>query len=483
MAEGTPARPWWAAARLIHLLVPFAAGMIVLIAMQFPAVDYSMLGQPDREMIESAFNLRVDVPMPGTTADPALLIDIDDASMVRPTQQTGFPAPPDGSAPRGLIASALTYILRAPPNQGPSAVLLDVDIANTTDDNGAVASLRKVLQTWATTPGAPALIISREAFPAQALGLKGQAWTLPASPYDDIVEASQGRIQWGSTRVLSDRFGMVREFPPLECVNTRLGERALLASPLLAYLASVHGRAPENAPVQRWLHMGCGPTDQAQVDSMHGALINYHLSLTLNEEPPVWGDVPPSWPGYHSCNQTTGAPLVQIVSAAALAGVVGDADTSMLCHRLVAIGGTNGVAQDFRHTPVHYMAGVMILINAARGLELSNGGLKRVPLAVQIAVILVVSLAIWAGFHFTGRIRKHYRRLRTRHREQHWITQLRFLPLNPIILHWAFSFAAHWIGVGLLLWALDKGYWGYLSAPAFAAAAAGAIQEVSDEED
>ena len=148
----------------------------------------------------------------------------------------------------------------------------------------------------------------------------------------------------------------------------------------------------------------------------------------------------------------------------------------------MVIGGTNIIAQDFRYTPVYQMAGAMILTNVARGLELSNGGLKRVPLVLQILIILLASIGIWLGFRGAHAVREHYRRLREHHRQRHWLVRLRILPLNPIILHWVFAIAAHATGVALLMWALDRGYWGYLSAPAFAAAGAGAIQEVMDDE-
>jgi hypothetical protein len=127
------------------------------------------------------------------------------------------------------------------------------------------------------------------------------------------------------------------------------------------------------------------------------------------------------------------------------------------------------------------MAGVMIVANAARGLELSHGGLKRVPLWLQILTIYLVATVIWLGFRGTDMLRRHYQNLRSTVRERHWVVRLRVLPFNPVVLHWVFAFAAYWLGVLLLLRALDMGYWGYLSAPAFAAATAGLIQEVSDE--
>jgi hypothetical protein len=129
------------------------------------------------------------------------------------------------------------------------------------------------------------------------------------------------------------------------------------------------------------------------------------------------------------------------------------------------------------------MAGPMIIANSVRGLELSNGGLRRVPLWLQLSVLFMVSAAITAGFAVTRRIRENYLHLRTRHRGQPFIHRLRLMPFNPVVLNWAFAVASHWTGIGLLVISLDHGYWGYLSAPAFASAAVGAMQEFADDDE
>ena len=75
------------------------------------------------------------------------------------------------------------------------------------------------------------------------------------------------------------------------------------------------------------------------------------------------------------------------------------------------IGGTNTAAGDFEQTPLNEMAGPVIIVNAVRGLELTGGGLRRVPLWLQLLVLLVVSAGITAGFAISRRIRDHYTHL------------------------------------------------------------------------
>ena len=159
-----------------------------------------------------------------------------------------------------------------------------------------------------------------------------------------------------------------------------------------------------------------------------------------------------------------------------------DASHDLLCGRLLIIGGTNAVASDFQQTPLNEMAGPMVIANSVRRLQLSHGGLKRVPLLLQLSVLLAVSAAITGGFSITRRIREHYLTLKSQSRGRPLMARLRLIPFNPVVLNWAFAFAAHWTGIGLLLISLDQGYWGYLSAPAFASAAVGAMQEFADDE-
>jgi len=106
-----------------------------------------------------------------------------------------------------------------------------------------------------------------------------------------------------------------------------------------------------------------------------------------------------------------------------------------------------------------------------------------VPTWLQLTALLLVSAMITMGFWITRVIRENYLALKSRHQQKSFWVRIRLLPFNPVVLNWAFAFAAHWVGIGLLLLALDRGYWGYLSAPAFASAAVGAMQEFADDDD
>jgi CHASE2 domain-containing sensor protein len=471
-----------------RFIVSSVVGLMILGVMRLPAVDRSMLGQPDREMMETAFKMRADLG--GGVADPALLIDIDDSSLAGSLPQAAqgnMPAAPSATTPRAIVADVLEYIRTAPANEAPKAVLLDMDVATPTPgDEAGVAKLRTVLDAWARTPTAPMLAMSRESFPDNVYGGQGNSLVLPATPYDDIVWPASN-IEWGTPKVLGDQNGVMREVLPYECVRTAVGTRPLYSVALQAYNALQNGQIPPDAPVSNWLNNAKKNCEMAQPPPIiHGELINYHLSLGKGENSRVWPDLPPTWPGFKTCGQDTDHAIFRRLSAAdvAAAGQAGaEASHAVLCGRLVLIGGTNYVASDFQQTPLNEMSGTVILANATRGLQLSNGGLRRVPWPIQISTLLLVSLMITGGFTVTRRIRDHYLGLKDKHRHSSIWVRLRLTPFNPVVLNWAFAFAAHWFGISLLIFAMGHGYWGYLSAPAFAAAATGAMQEFADDDD
>ena len=55
------------------------------------------------------------------------------------------------------------------------------------------------------------------------------------------------------------------------------------------------------------------------------------------------------------------------------------------------------------------------------------------------------------------------------------------ISLNPIVMNGMIAVTAHLAGIGLLLVTLNFGLWGFLSAPAFAAAITQTIQEFLDD--
>lgn len=470
-------------AHLFRFVVAFLAGVVVVLAMRIPQVQASFLGEPDRQMLEMAFKIRSDLVRKAT---PVLFLDIDDPTVGRQrTAAPGIAQAPPATAPRGVVANLLNYVLDAPPGRAAKVVILDVDLATPTPgDEAGVQALSAALERWARTPAAPTLVIARQAFPGNSLGVENNDLMLPATPYDATVESAPNMF-WGGVKVLVDQNNIVREFQPYECVRTKRGLEPLYSAVALAYGVTVDGKIPEKAPIRTWLTRAatvCHSADPAQ-DLGHGELLNYHLSLGRGQNDRVWPDVDPSWPGLKPCGGVDPA-LVRRLSAADVADVAGQSGVShdVLCRRIVLIGGTNTVAGDFQQTPLNEMAGAMIIANGVRGLELSDGGLKRVPWWVQMTVLLVMSAAISAGFSISNRIREHYIHLKTKRKGRPWLQRLLILPLNPVILQWVFALSAHWVGVGLSLLSLDFGYWGYVSAPAFAAAAVNAIQEFADEE-
>lgn len=459
-------------------LITFLAGALVLVLLRQPIVEQSLLGQPDRQMLNTAFYLRTDVFV--GDGDPALLIDIDNATIAgfqsHALSQGREPSP---SASRGLIADLLRYTLAAPPGREPKAVILDVDLAAPTDDPAGEAKLHGVLADWAADPAAPTLIISRESFSPDLLGGEGSVRGLPTSAYDDIVSKA-GNIYWAEAKILTDMYGQAVELLPYECVRNQGRVEPLFSAALLSYAVLEGGKVAPAAPVRKWMAEAadhCRKTPHLPI--LHGEAINYHISLARTDDHRVWPPLPKTWPGYAVCGRETDPAMFRRLSAGVIQQAGVDASPDILCRRLVVIGGTNSVANDYLSTPLGEMPGAMILINAARGLQISGGGLRQAPLSLQLLVLGVISVAITTSFTLSRRARLTYRERRGVARG--WAREIVLLPLNPVVLNFTVALLAHGLGIGLMLVALHLGHWGFLSGPAFGSALAETIQDFTDE--
>jgi CHASE2 domain-containing sensor protein len=460
--------------------ITFAAGLVVLVLMQNPSIERSFLGDLDREMLDTAFKLRTDVI--SGRADPVLFLDIDDVTLTGEPNEANVNAPtPSATTPRGLLADLLNYIQTAPPREAAQVVIVDVDIGTPTPgDEAGMAKLEAALRTWSANAQAPPLIIAREAFQPQAMGVPGEVKVLPVTPYDPLVQAAPN-IFWASVKMLADKEGIVREFLPFECVRTRKGIEPLFSSVLLAYGFLQAGELPPDSNARAWIERAsrqCAEAPGAPVT--HGERINYHLSFEMEFEDRVWPDLHRDWKGFQACGGGDTA-VFRRVSAINIAESWQEASRSILCQRIVIIGGTNTPAADFRQTPMDEMAGPAIIANSVRGLQMSGGGLKQIAFPLQILVLLAVSLGISAAFALSRRARARFSRVRAKGRGLDPSEGLQLIALNPVVLNWTLAIVAHFLGVGLLLLSLDLSFWGYLSAPAVGAAVMETIQEFADD--
>ncbi|HZZ36320.1 MAG TPA: CHASE2 domain-containing protein [Caulobacteraceae bacterium] len=459
----------------------FTVGLIVLLLIQIPAIEQSFLGGPDRQMMETAFKLRADVIR--GSADPVLFLDIDDRSLSQ--LQAGAPpfSPPLATAPRAAIADLLEFIRTAPAGSAPHAVILDVDLSQpASDGQPGVERLRSVLTAWAAS-GAPPLIIAREPYPPSAFGANGAVPVLPDTPYEAIVTPAPN-IFWASARVLADQNAVVREFLPYECVSTSRGTKPRYSASLLAYrLMEPDHAALARAPAMRWLTQGdsrCRTNPGPPL--RRGERIDYHLSMDLGFAARVWPNVSSAWPGLQSCERPDTAVLRRLSVIDILDAVRSgaDVDRGILCRHVVIIGGTNASAGDFIQTPLNEMNGSIVLANAVRGLQLTHGGMRPIPLLLQILLLLFVSAWISLSAAATARARRRYTRLRQSASERSLARRLMVIPLNPILLNAAIALLAHWFGIALLMVSLNFGLWGFLSAPVAAAAITETVQAFNE---
>jgi CHASE2 domain-containing sensor protein len=460
--------------------ISFAVGLIVLLLIQIPSVEQSFLGAPDRQMLETAFKLRSDAV--AGTASPVLFLDFDDHTI---GAGGAYFAPPPPTTPRVLIAQLLDFIRTSPANSAPRVALLDIDIGQTAPpgDIGVVA-LNDELAKWASTPTAPPLIIAREAFPAEIIGAPRPGLALPVTPYDTVVNRAPN-IYWSTVQVLGDQAGVIREFLPFECVQTAGGGwEPLYSAVLLAYQFSerdtgVLGRAP----ARHWMADALGHCQTRPATPLtRGERIDFHFSLGYGFQNRVWPSLSPAWQGARQCHDTDTAIFRRISAGDVLDALAANADVSraLLCQHVVIIGGTNRGANDFVQTPLDEMNGSVVLANSIRGLELTHGGMRAIPLVFQIAGLLLVSLAMTVSAAATEHARHRLRQLRRGPHSGHLSGRAGMVLLNPVILNGGIAVAAHCAGIVLLFVLLNFGLWGFLSAPAFAVAITETIQEFFD---
>src|SRR5579871_135499 len=460
--------------------ISFTVGLIVLLLIQMPVFERSFIGAPDRQMMEIAYKLRADLVR--GTADPVLFMDIDDRTISQLRPNPGTFQPPLATAPRGLIADLLDFMRTAPPAQSPRAVILDVDIAEPASDGAeGVARLHTALAAWGASKTTAPLLISRESFPAAAIGLDSPSRVLPDTPYDDVVQPAPN-IFWVTPSVVGDQNGEIRELMPFECVLTSSGMKPLYSAALVAY--QFIERDPgvlARAASRHWLLDGttyCQTTPN--VPLRHGERIDYHISLDLGFLTRTWANLDPRWPGFKTCSDADSS-VFRRLSAILIDDAFrarSDIDYGLLCQHVVIIGGTNASGADFVQTPLNEMNGSAVLANAVRGLQLTHGGLRSIPVVLQVVLLLLATLAMSGTALATLRARRRSRRLRRNKHKQKLSHRFQIILLSPIVMNGIIALVAHGVGIGLLLVSLNFGLWGFVSAPVFAAAITQTVQEV-----
>ncbi|HEY2706834.1 MAG TPA: CHASE2 domain-containing protein [Caulobacteraceae bacterium] len=462
-------------------IISFSVGLLVLLLVQIPSVEQSFLGGPDRQMMEAAFKMRADVT--AGTAEPVLFFDFDDHTIGK-LAPTPF-APVAVTTPRASLADLLDFIRTGPPQQMPRVVVMDVDIAQAASDGDVgIARMQAALTAWSQSPSAPPLIIARESYPAADLGVNAPGLALPNTPYDPVVEKAPN-IYWSTVKVLGDQNAEIREFLPYECVLTPSGVQPLFSAALLAYgFAERDPAVLAKASARHWMQDGAAQCQKAPTAQLaHGERIDYHISLDLGFSGRVWPALSKAWAGFKQCPGTDTAIFrrLSVIDILDAIHAGGDVSRELLCQHIVLIGGTNGAAGDFVQTPLNEMNGSVVLGNAIRGLELTHGGMRAIPLGFQVLLLAVVSLLMSGVALATDRARHRFQRLKRSPHKRRIAHTFGIISLNPIILNGVIAVSAHLVGVAILLVSLNFGLWGFLSAPVFAAAITETLQEFFDD--
>lgn len=460
-------------------------------------VRRTIFGQPDREMLSKAFSISKNVG--NDQANPIVFLEIDDASWkdYRGSEKP-FDVPSD-VIPRELASKLLDFVLLAPPGRGAAAVLLNVDLATQTGDPSGDERMKNTLARWSATANAPPLIISRKLYHVEYEGAgdvrgRSQSKFLPITPYDEIVNNSNGRIQWAIGEAAPDSDGVVRLFQPWRCVSTAQGKIKLPSAALAIYRAA----DPRSHDVK------VGPACHDDTQGADFEVINYNYSFQIEQpkpssgpdllpvrQPVSYGTVATSWPGRRACGIEDNPPIVLAIPANAVAPHTPDAlspqeaeSAAQLCHRIAIIGSTARLGGLPLATPLKDMPTSMIFGNTVRGLEKTNGGLKPPKIEHQILFDITASVLFWAIYYSANAFSRWYARTNALREEfssrdllSRALSTSAEIIVNPVFFHWLMNTLIALGSIGVSVLAIERGVWGYFSAPAFAASVAGAIQQ------
>lgn len=488
-----------------HVLAPLCAGLLAFAILQIPNAERSILGEPDREMLETAFKLREGIVR--GKADPVVWLDLDfetlDGSLAR---QDGsrfleagpidrpLAAGPAPAVPRQTLADLLNWTRRSSSSgAGPTAVLLDVDLAWGGDAAGQ-AALAQALEAWAGDPKAPLLMLAREALDTP------DGTILPPTPFDRL-EADSPSLMFVGVGYLADGDGLVRELTTGQCV-TRPGDPvSAVPLPHAIVAATAAQRAARerigDTPLERaaWVEHDvrlrmtallppCTPGTPGP--ALSGGLVNWHLGFQRPNKPKA-APVHPSWPHRATCGLSHPPLALARVAAGDALAAPEAAQSGLLCRALVIIGADNALLSDRSSTPYGSLPGPVVLANGMRGWfdtgPIERGGWQVGRLALQLALLAATVAAVAWAFDAVsdwrrGRISAPRSRLGS-------VAGLSvgagLLITHPLVFKFVLAVVTFGVGAAVTAVGLDHGFWGVLSAPAYCAALTEAWQQINQD--
>ena len=443
-----------------NFLLSLVLALVVWAILRTPEGWQTFLGEADREVLQIAFELRVNQTVKGTS--PILFLNLDES--VWQSDETDGPAL--AYAPRKVVAEMLEAAYGIPGFPRPKVVVADIDLFWRTPEEAEEQRIDDILTRWGNDPDAPLLVMQREVVDGD--GHRDQPARARGSGREAIMaNAPAGNLVWSVAQITGDEVVGARYMSHYLCIKTPAGIDVVAATPVYAIAArtALDARSAV-ALVNRAMEE---PRRHCRGERQETAFV-----LERTERAPISFIQQESFinysahPGGDPVSEPTlvAADMFYIPAGFANAPMVSGLASS---NGVVIIGSAASMARDRHMTPYGLMGGSMVIANMIRGLE-EGGEIDRMYWLADASLLTIFVALIVASFWY-ARIARD------------WIGPTSHLPFfarlirlpiklltNPVIVKLLIGVGIFWISTFASYLLLDNGIWVSFAAPAYVAA-------------
>lgn len=377
-------------------------------------LDRTIVPQLDRGLRD--FYLALTVDARADSAPGLLHLAFDNEALA----STGLPTRVPLAALREMLDAA---------RGSHETIVLDVDLATRSDLADDVEFLA-FLTAWASDAAAPLLVL---AYPLYDIAYHGMA----AFQSLDALIAASPNIRWAGVGTFADTDGVVRSYEYWSCVD-RSGAGSRSALPSVAMYVWARHLEPDIATTTSSVDAAMRVADPyCKNDARVAATQIFGQALPQNGIIEYQTSVDALAAGGDSRYAPDGLPrLISVgfcrISPAGCGTAGGPTDiAAVAARRIIIVSAANEFSRDEHATPVGYMAGSVILGNAARAL-INAGPPVTLSTMAQLALVIAAAVLIhivWAAF-------EHLRVWLRRGTNWPRVRKLTHGVMNPAVVQW-----------------------------------------------
>ena len=443
-----------------NFFLSLGLALIVWAILRTPEGWQTFLGEADREVLQIAFELRVNQTVEGT--GPILFLNLDES--VWQSDETDGPAL--AYAPRKVVADMLEAAYGIPGFPRPKVVVADIDLFWRTPEEEQESRIDDILTRWGEDTEAPLLVMQREVVDGD--GHRDQLARARGSERERILaNASAQNIVWSVAQITGDEVVGARYMAHYLCIKTKAGTDIVPTTPLYAIAGRTASSAQEaitlvNRAMERPRQFCRGEIDDSsftleRIDREPIPFGEQESFINYSAHP---GNDPVTEPALLAADMfyiPAGFANPPMVSG--LASIIG----------VVIFGSAASMARDRHMTPYGLMGGSMVIANMVRGLE-EGGEIRRLYWLLDAVLLSIFVTLIVASFWY-ARIARD------------WIGPTSHLPFlarvarlpaklltNPVIVKLLIGVGIFWVSTLASYLLLDNGIWVSFAAPAYVAA-------------